>query len=56
MSHFLYLVAFGFFVSILFAVFNDGTTRERIIYGLKTFGQFIGISLLFAWVLYFIPW
>ena len=56
MSHFFYLVAFGFFVSAAFAVFADGSVRDRVIYGLKTFGQFIGISLIFAWILYFIPW
>ncbi len=56
MSHFLYLVAFAFFVSVLFAVFTEGELRDRILYGAKTFAQFVGISLLIAWVLYFIPW
>ncbi len=56
MSHFLYLVGFALFVSIAFAIFVDGTPQERFIYGLKTFLQFVGISLLIAWVLYFIPW
>jgi hypothetical protein len=56
MIHFLYLVAFGFFVSVVFAVFTDGTIRDRLIYGGKTFLQFVGISLIAAWVLYFIPW
>lgn len=56
MSHFLYLVGFGFFVSVMFAVFNNGSVRDRFLYGLKTFAQFVGISLLIAWILYFIPW
>jgi hypothetical protein len=55
MIHFLYLVAFALFVSICFAVFSSGTSRDRMWYGLKTFLQFLGISLLIAWVLYFIP-
>ena len=56
MTHFLYLIGFAMFVSVAFAVFMDGTVKERTIYGVKTFLQFVGISLLIAWVLYFIPW
>ena len=55
MTHFLYLVGFGFFVSIVFAAMHVGTTKERVWYGTKTFLQFVGISLVIAWVLYFIP-
>ncbi len=55
MIHFLYLVAFSFFVSVCFGVFASGTTRERLWYAGKTFLEFIGISLLIAWILYFIP-
>ncbi len=56
MIHFLYLVAFAFFVSVAFSVFANGTTRERVIYGVKTFAQFVIISFVLAWILYFIPW
>ena len=56
MTHFLYLVAFGFFVSVVFGVFLDGTKKEKLKYGGKTFAEFIGISLIAAWILYFIPW
>lgn len=55
MSHFLYLIGFAFFVSVVFGAFAEGTPKERIWYGSKTFLQFIGISLAIAWVLYFIP-
>ncbi|HJS52623.1 MAG TPA: hypothetical protein VJ781_12040 [Pyrinomonadaceae bacterium] len=55
MIHFLYLVGFAFFVSVVFGVFADGTVRERVIYAAKTFLQFVAISLIAAWVLYFIP-
>ena len=55
MIHFLYLVGFGFFVACVFAAISKGSPRKRILYGLKTFLQFVGISLLIAWVLYFIP-
>lgn len=55
MSHFLYLLAFALFVSVVFAGIVEGTAKERIWYGTKTFLQFVGISLAIAWVLYFIP-
>lgn len=55
MIHFLYLIGFALFVSVVFAVFIDGTMNERVKYGVKTFLQFVGISLLIAWILYFIP-
>lgn len=56
MIHFAYLFAFGFFVSVAFAIFANGTNRERIKYGLKIFAQFVIISLVLAWIFYFIPW
>jgi hypothetical protein len=56
MIHFLYLVAFALFASVCFAVFIDGDFKQRFLFGLKTFGQFVGIALLLAWVFYFIPW
>jgi hypothetical protein len=55
MIHFLYLVGFGLFVSLVFGALAEGTGKERILYGTKTFLQFVGISLAIAWVLYFIP-
>jgi hypothetical protein len=56
MIHFLYLVAFAFFVSVAFAAYSTGTPRERVLYGLKNFAQFVVVSLVLAWILYFIPW
>ncbi len=56
MIHFLYLIAFGALVSIAFAVFASGDLQQRVLYGLKVFAQFIGISLVMAWVFYFLPW
>ena len=56
MIHFLYLVGFAVFVAIVFGSFHEGSTRVRVLYGLKTFLQFVGISLIIAWILYFIPW
>ena len=56
MIHFLFLIGFAFFVSMAFAVFANGITKERVIYGVKTFLQFVLVSLVLAWILYFIPW
>lgn len=55
MIHFIYLLAFAFFVSVCFGVFSSGSTRDKVMFGAKTFLQFVGISLIIAWILYFIP-
>lgn len=55
MIHFIYLVAFAFFVSVVFGVIADGSSRDRIWYAAKTFLQFLLVSLVLAWILYFIP-
>ena len=56
MIHFLYLIGFGLFTGIIFGAILDGTSKERLIYGVKTFLQFVVISLVLAWVFYFFPW
>ena len=56
MIHFLYLIAFAFFVSVIFGAISSGEPRQRIWYGTKTFLQFVVVSLVLAWILYFIPW
>ena len=56
MIHFAYLVGFALFVSAAFAVFTHGTVRDRVIYGVKTFLQFVVVSLVLAWIFYFLPW
>jgi len=55
MIHFLYLVGFAFFVATAFGVFGSGDTREKFLYGVKVFAQFLIVSLVLAWVLYFFP-
>jgi hypothetical protein len=56
MIHFLYLIGFAFFVAVAFGVFAVGDARAKILYGLKIFGQFVIVSLILAWIFYFIPW
>ncbi|MEP7341591.1 MAG: hypothetical protein ABI977_27920 [Acidobacteriota bacterium] len=57
MTHFLALVLFSLLVSIAFASLSSEhhTTQERIRYGLKVFGYFVGVGFLIAWGLYFLP-
>jgi hypothetical protein len=56
MIHFLYLIGIALFIAIGFGALADGTSKERIIYAVKVFAQFILISLALAWLFYFIPW
>lgn len=55
MIHFVYLTLFAFFISVAFGVYANGTSKERIIYAAKSFVQFMVISLVLGWILYFIP-
>ena len=56
MIHFLFLIGFAFFTAIAFGTFAAGDSKQKIIYGVKTFAQFVIISLVLAWVFYFLPW
>ena len=55
MIHFLYLIGFALFVAVAFGVFASGDSRTKILYGIKVFAQFVIISLVLAWIFYFIP-
>lgn len=56
MTHFIYLVIFAALIAVVFGSISDGTAKEKAWHGTKTFLQFVGVSLLIAWLLYFIPW
>jgi len=56
MIHFAYLLAFSFFISVVFGAISDGDTKTKVRYGMKSFLQFVIISLAIAWLIYFIPW
>ncbi len=55
MNHFLYLTGFAFFVAVAFGVFSTGSNKEKTFYGLKIFGEFLVVSLILAWIFYFLP-
>ncbi len=54
--HFPAMLLFAFFVSVVFGVLSKDTPRERLIYGAKVFGAFIGFALLLGWIMYPLPW
>ena len=56
MIHFIYLIFFAFFVSVIFGIVSNGSVRQRLIYGVKTFAEFVLVSLVLAWIFYFLPW
>jgi hypothetical protein len=56
LSHLPALLLFSFLVSVVFGLLSKDTPRERLIYGAKVFGAFVGIGLALGWLLYFIPW
>ena len=55
MIHFLFLIGFAFFVAVAFAIFSTGDSKEKLIYGSKIFAQFVIVSLVVAWIFYFLP-
>ena len=47
---------FAVLASVVFGAMAQDDSRERWLYGLKVFAEFIVIGLALGWVLYFIPW
>lgn len=55
MRHLLVMAAFAMIASIVFGVVTKDTGRERVLYSLKIFAEFILFGLALAWLLYLIP-
>lgn len=55
MKHLLWMAIFAALTAIVFGAIAKGSTRDRALYGLKVFGEFMLIGLALAWLLYFIP-
>lgn len=55
MIHVLWMAFFAALTGIVFGVVAKGTDRQRTIYGLKVFGEFLVIAFILGWVLYFLP-
>lgn len=47
--------AFALLTAVVFGTVARDTNRERALYGAKVFAEFVGIGLVLAWILYFLP-
>lgn len=56
LSHFTAMLIFSLLVSVVFGVLSKDTLRERLIYGAKMFGAFVGIALVLGWIMFPVPW
>jgi prepilin signal peptidase PulO-like enzyme (type II secretory pathway) len=54
-SHFLLLVIFAFFVSLVFAVLSKDDVREQLRFGGMLFAGFIVSAIVLGWLMYPIP-
>ncbi len=54
-SHFLLLVLFAFFVSLVFSVIAKDTPAEQLRLGGMMFAGFIGAAVVFGWLMYPFP-
>jgi len=49
------MTAFAFLAAVVFGTVERDSPRDKIMYGLKVFAQFMIFGLVLAWVLYFLP-
>jgi hypothetical protein len=49
------MTLFAILSAVVFGAIAKDTSRERFLYGLKVFAEFMIIGLVLAWILYFIP-
>jgi hypothetical protein len=54
-SHFLLLVLFAFFVSLIFAVLAKDDVKDQAWFGGMMFAGFIGAALVLGWLMYPFP-
>ena len=54
-SHFLYMVAYALFVSLVFAMLLKDDRREQVKTGATMFGGFIAAALVIGWLMYPFP-
>jgi len=54
-SHFLLLVIFAFFVSLVFAMLAKNDLREQVRFGGMLFAGFLGAAIILGWLMYPFP-
>ena len=55
MRHFFVMTAFAVAAAVVFGTVAKDTNKERVVYGLKVFAEFLIIGLVLSWILYFVP-
>ncbi len=55
MRHFLVMTLFALLAAVVFGTVAKDQDKDRLIYGVKVFAEFMIIGLALAWALYFIP-
>ena len=55
MRHVFWMAVFAGLTAVVFGVVTRGTDRQRLVYGLKVFGEFLFVALVLGWILYFLP-
>ena len=54
-SHFLVMVLFSFFVSLVFAVLLRDEPRDQLRTGSMMFGGFVAAAIVLGWLMYPLP-
>jgi len=49
------MTAFALVAAVVFGTVAKDTTRDRLLYGLKVFVEFLVIGMVLGWILYFLP-
>ena len=55
MRHVLWMAVFAALTAVVFGIAAKGNDRQKLMYGLKVFAEFIVVAFLLGWILYFIP-
>ena len=54
-SHFVLLLVFSFFVSLIFSLLSKDQPREQIRFGAMLFAGFVATALVLGWLMYPFP-
>ena len=55
MRHLLWMAVFAALTAVVFGIAVKGDDRQKLMYGLKVFAEFLVVAFLLGWILYFIP-
>jgi len=51
----MWMALFASLTALVFGVVAKGSDRQRLIYGLKVFAEFLVVAFILGWILYFLP-